>query len=140
MDRDPASFVFLQGPYSKDKNGIYFEDEKILVMADPNSFRMLDEKTSIGIDTDGAYLLDKHGSYKLEGADPLSLRVAPGDNPVYLIDSNNAFYVPYEQKDFKKLEEAILPSFRAIDYDETLKSNATDGTHYWLWGKRVDKN
>jgi hypothetical protein len=37
IDRDPATFTVLQYPYSKDKNGVYYNDEKIGA-ADPDSF------------------------------------------------------------------------------------------------------
>jgi len=75
---DPATFEKIDDVYLKDKNAIYYRQEKI-EGSDPATFEFLQGYT--GKDMGKAYAKDKSGVYylgkKIEGADPITFEFLP---------------------------------------------------------------
>jgi len=128
-DCDVNSFELINNLYARDNRRVYFTD-RVLVGAEPASFRLLDE--SIGTDGKAIYVSVKRSATT---ADLDSLTLVDGQYGYFYRDKDNVYLVFLMQDEpFVKAEGADPDTFTILE-----RSYARDKNHVYFFGSYQGK-
>ncbi|GAB2579198.1 hypothetical protein GCM10027190_31140 [Spirosoma areae] len=108
---DPATFLYLAGSYSKDKNSGYSRDQPISSDGPNFTFVPNPNETPTSVSAEGiAYARDSHRVYKdvmpIDGADPATFVVVPMFNGNYL--THDRRWVYFQDKPMEGVDGATF--------------------------------
>lgn len=127
---EASSFQLIDNHYFKDQNGVYYDGHK-LNRANKDTFSAITNQEGWAKDSSTIYC---HGNLIYEGSTKEFILLERN----YAKDLNKVYYIK-DCRTLMELKDANLSKFKSYLYHPSTQSDATDGVHFWLLGKLLEK-